>query len=232
MQTIAQFMPVFFRELQRDGQIDRAVARGAVRERPDWWMPLLYMRLKSGRIWYAPSFGEEHWGQEKWRALINNIRRGRCAPIVGPGLTESLLGTRREIAQRWAETYHFPMAPHDREDLPQVAQYLAVNEQPMFPRDEFLEHMRQEMLRRYGADLPEAVRGGALVELVTAVGAQRREQAPAEPHRVLAELPVSIYLTTDVTNLLADSLTAAGKEPQVELCRWNEELAQLPSIYD
>ena len=234
MQTIAQFMPVFFQELQRDGQIDRAiaVARGAVRERPDWWMPVLYMRLKSGRIWYAPGFGDEHWGEEKWRALISNIRRGRCTPIVGPGLTESLLGTRREIAQRWAETYHFPMAPHDREDLPQVAQYLAVNEQPMFPRDELLEHLRQEMLRRYGADLPEAVCGGALVELVTAVGAQRRERAPAEPHRVLAELPVSIYLTTDATNLLADALTAAGKEPQAELCRWNEDLAQLPSIYD
>ena len=33
--TMAKFMPVFFRELQRDGQIDRAVAaaRGAVRDR-------------------------------------------------------------------------------------------------------------------------------------------------------------------------------------------------------
>ena len=35
MATVERFMPVFFRELQRDGQIDRAVAaaRGAVRER-------------------------------------------------------------------------------------------------------------------------------------------------------------------------------------------------------
>ena len=58
MQTVDQFMPVFFQELQRDGQLDRAiaVARGAVRERPDWWMPVLFMRLKSGRIWYAPGF--------------------------------------------------------------------------------------------------------------------------------------------------------------------------------
>jgi CHAT domain/SIR2-like domain len=234
MQTVAQFMPVFFQELQRDGQIDRAmaVARGAVRERPDWWMPVLYMRLKSGRIWYAAGFGEEQRGLEKWPALLSNIRRGRCTPILGPGLTESLLGSRREIAQRWAETYHFPMAPHDREDLPQVAQYLAVNLQPMFPRDELMEYLRQEMLRRYGGDLPEALRGGALGQLVAAVGAQRRERAPAEPHRVLAGLPLSIYITTDVTNLLADALTAAGKEPQVELCRWNEDIAQLPSIYD
>ena len=176
--------------------------------------------------------GEEQRGLEKWPALLSNIRRGRCTPILGPGLTESLLGSRRDIAQRWAETYHFPMAPHDREDLPQVAQYLAVNQQPMFPRDELMEHMRQEMLRRYGGDLSEAVRKGSLDELMTAVGAQRRELAAVEPHQVLAGLPLSIYITTDVTNLLADALTAAGKEPQVELCRWNEDIAQLPSIYD
>jgi hypothetical protein len=50
MGTIAEFMPLFFQELQADGQVDRAVAvaRGAVRDRPDWWMPALFMRLKTG----------------------------------------------------------------------------------------------------------------------------------------------------------------------------------------
>jgi predicted ATPase len=53
MTTVEAFMPVFFHELQRDGQIDRAVslARGAVRARHDAWAPVLYMRLKSGRLW-------------------------------------------------------------------------------------------------------------------------------------------------------------------------------------
>jgi hypothetical protein len=234
MQTVAQFMPVFFQELQRDGQVDRAmaVARGAVRERPDWWIPVLYMRLKSGRIWYSAGFAGKGDELEKWPALLSNIRRGRCTPILGPGLTESLLGSRREIARRWAETYHFPMAPHNREDLTQVAQYLAVNLQRMFPRDELLEYLREEMLRRYGHDLPEALHEASLDELVTAVGLQRRAQHPAEPHQVLAGLPLPIYITTDPCNLLAEALSAAGKEPQVELCRWNDDIAQLPSIYD
>src|SRR5579871_267742 len=53
METAKRAMPVFFRELAKDGQIDRAmaVARGAVRERPDSWMPALFLRLKNGRIW-------------------------------------------------------------------------------------------------------------------------------------------------------------------------------------
>ena len=39
MTTIEELMPVFFRELLRDGQIDRAMAaaRSAVRQRPDAW---------------------------------------------------------------------------------------------------------------------------------------------------------------------------------------------------
>jgi len=234
MQTVAQFMPVFFQELQRDGQIDRAmaVARGAVRERPDWWMPALFMRLRSGRLWYTPGFGDERREMEKWPALLRHIRRGRCTPILGPGLTESLLGSRREIAQRWAETYHFPMAPHDREDLPQVAQYLAVNQDHMFPRGELGEHLRQEILRRYGDDLPGDLQDASLDDLITAAGAQRREREAAEPHRVLAQLSLPIYITTDPSNLLTEALAAAGKEPQVELCRWNEDVEILPSIYD
>ncbi len=54
METAAGFMPAFFRELRRDGQIDRALAaaRGEVRQRPDFWLPVLFSRLKSGQIWY------------------------------------------------------------------------------------------------------------------------------------------------------------------------------------
>ena len=53
METVKTAMPVFFSELLKDGQIDRAmaVARGRVRERTDSWMPALFLRLKGGRIW-------------------------------------------------------------------------------------------------------------------------------------------------------------------------------------
>ncbi len=237
MQTMAAFMPAFFAELQRTGQIDHAmaVARGAVRERPDAWMPVLFMRLKSGRIWYVPGFAPDQVGGPKfpkWPALLSAIRQGRCTPILGPGLTESLLGSRREIAQRWAETYHFPMAPQDREDLPQVAQYLAVNQAQMFPRDELVEHLRQELLRRCGRDPSDRLSHASLDELVATVGAERRDRLRTEPHRVLAELPFPIYVTTNPDNLLTEALRAAGKEPQEELFAWNKEIDWPPSIYD
>ncbi len=226
VRTVGEFMPVFFRELQRDGQIDRAVAvaRGAVWQRPDWWMPTLFMRLKSGRIWYVPGFGDERKGFEKWPALLRSIRTERCTPILGFGLLESLLGSTREIAQRWAETYRYPLAPDEREELPQVAQFLSVNQDHNFPRDELGEYLRRELQQRYGADLPEELRTAhaSLDRIIKAIGARRRAANPRDPHKVLAQQPFSIYITTTADDLLVEALREAGKDPQIALCPWNE----------
>jgi hypothetical protein len=236
MQTIAEFMPVFFSELQRDGQIDRAmsVARGAVRDRPDYWMPALFMRLKSGRIWYVPGFGEERKGFEKWPALLRSIRRGQCTPILGPGTYEAILGSQREIAQRWAEAYHYPMAPHERESLPQVAQYLTINQYRQAPYDEIIEYLESYIQQRYNDTLPAELQQGRipLDKLISEVGAIRRQQSNWEPYKVLAQLPLPIYITTNPGNLLAEALKEAGKDPQVVLCPWNEYIEQTDSVYD
>lgn len=235
MQTVAEFMPVFFQELQRDGQIDRAiaVARGRVRgnQRPDWWIPTLFMRLKSGRIWYEKGFRDPK-AFEKWPALLRNIRKGQCTPILGPGLLESLLGSTRDIARRWAEQYHYPLAPHEREDLPQVAQFLSVNQDKGFPRDELADYLIKEIQKRYRDELPERLRNGqaALDELIDAVGVKRRATQPLDAHKVLAGLPFPIYITTTPDNLLVAALKEAGKDPQVELCPWNEYVEQAGSL--
>lgn len=227
MRTVGGFMPVFFRELQRDGQIDRAMAaaRGAVRDRPDWWMPVLFMRLKSGRIWYVPGFGDDHKSFEKWPALLRSIRAERCTPILGFGLLEAMLGgSRHDIAQRWAETYRYPLSPDKREELPQVAQFLSVNQDRNFPRDELIEYLRRGLQQRYRADLPAELLTARvpLAQIWQVIGTQRRAANPCDPHRVLAQQPFPIYITTTPDDLLVDALRAAGKDPQIELCPWNE----------
>lgn len=236
MQTVAEFMPIFFAELQRDGQIDRALAaaRGSVRHRPDYWMPALFMRLKSGRIWYVPGFGGDRKGFEKWPALLRSIKRGQCTPILGPGLYESVLGSPREIARRWAETYRYPMAPHERESLPQVAQYLAINQYARAPYDELEEYLESEIQSLFKNFLPVELQQGRvdLDELVQAVGAMQRENNANEPHKILAQLPLPIYITTNVDNMLPEALREAGKDPQVVICPWNEYVEQMESVYD
>ncbi len=234
MDTVATFAPHFFGELQRHGQIDQAmaVARAAIRHRPDWWAPTLFMRLRTGRLWYAPGFGR---GFAKWPTLLNSIAEGRCTPILGPGVTDSFIGSHQQMAHRWAEMYHFPMAQHDRNDLPQVAQYLAVNQDSGFPREELRKFMATELVARYGRDLPEDLGGSgrdlpgrissqALDEIFNAVAQVRRNEPElCEPHSALAELPLPLYVTTQPADLMEGALLAAGKQPRRELCRWKED---------
>jgi hypothetical protein len=230
MTTIARFMPVFFRELQRDGRIDRATAaaRAAVRGRDDWWVPALFMRLRTGRLWYPPGVGLRGEAFEQFPSLISEIANRKCTPILGPGLADQLLGSRQQIAQRWAESFRFPMAPHFRDDLPQVAQYLQVSMRNIeFPRDELRRYLCNELIGQYGNQLPDAYRAChpedvPLHRLLTDAWQVRHESGATDPFAVLAELPLPLYVTTQPYNLLAEALRAAGRDPQVETCRWKE----------
>ncbi len=236
MQTVAEFMPIFFKELQRDGQIDRAlaVARGRVRDRADFWMPVLFMRLKSGRIWYVPGFAGDQRGraEEKWVSLMASIREGQCTPILGPDLAEELIGPRRDLARALAEDFHFPLAPHNREDLPQVAQFLAVDQSLQYLPHAIIQYLCAAIRRRQGQDPPAAqdvdLKKATRKELLTLLetllnDAWRDEQTrnPSEPYRVLARLPAPIYLTTNPSDLLVEALRDQGKIPEVMFCPWN-----------
>ncbi|WP_129626088.1 CHAT domain-containing protein [Candidatus Oscillochloris fontis] len=234
METNAAFMPAFFRELMRDGQIDRAmaVARSEVSHRQDSWMPVLIMRLKSGRIWYVPGFADDKANFQKWPALVRGIKSGRCTPILGPGLIETILGSSREIAQRWADEYTFPLAPHEREDLPQVAQYIAVNQDDQFLRDELADSIRRELLRQNSTLIGPGKEKAPLNELITIVGKALRSSDEAEPHRVLANLKLPLYITTNSDTLLEDALRDVGGEPRTVLCPWNEYIEQSQAVYD
>jgi hypothetical protein len=234
METAASFLPVFFQELQRDGQIDRAlsVARGAIRTRPDYWVPVLFMRLKSGRLWYTPGFGGPRGEFEKWPALLRGIQSGRCTPILGPGLTETLMGSLRDLAQRWADDLHYPLAPYERDSLPQVAQYRAVDQSRFTAEDEWLLHMRAAILEHN--TLPnELQQPDAPVEaMLEAARAQLLSKDEFEPYNVLARLPVKVYITANTDELLENALRSAGREPLAMLCPWREFSAETdPNIY-
>jgi hypothetical protein len=65
LETLHTFLPSTLRALQRDGLIDQAVAigRGVVRERPDFWAPVLFLRSRSGLLW-LPSGAELETSEE------------------------------------------------------------------------------------------------------------------------------------------------------------------------
>ena len=229
LETIATFIPAMFESLQRDGHVDRAVAaaRNAVRDRPDWWLPVLFMRLMSGRVWYAPSFGGA--AEDTWDTLRTAIQAGEVTPIIGPGVTDGLLGARKEIARAWAAKWGFPIPPPSDEDLPQVAQYLGKKKGEGHLRAELRQFIGDAILDRYGGALddewrqPDFVDPTWLDRLISQVGMLVNDQPGANPYDVLARMKnVPAYLTTQPTSLLTDALEGYGRTPTVDYFRWRE----------
>ncbi|SHN66296.1 SIR2-like domain-containing protein [Geodermatophilus obscurus] len=236
MATSAAFTKAFFDSLDADGLVDRAtaVARAAVRDRPDWWVPALFMRLKSGRLWYQPGTTPGGERFDKWPSLVTDFKVGMCTPVIGPGITDTLLGTRQEMAREWAQSYRFPMAPHNRESLPEVAQYLSVNQNRSYPRLQLASDLRRTLMERYRDDLPADLprEDASLEDLIAGAWSARHRREEVDPFSVLAQLSAPVYITTVYTRLLARALTDAGRRPEVELCRWHEDADWPESVFD
>jgi hypothetical protein len=244
--TVEKFMPEFFRRLQVDGQIDRAMAsaRRVVRDRADAWVPVLFMRLKTGNLWYSPGFASTGLPSfQRWSGLMNSINQGLCIPILGPEFLQPLLGSSRDLARRWAKEHTFPMSSCDRDELPQVAQYLAISQNEDFPRSTLVRFVYQKLLEsKYSTGVPDELRNiqldaldrderrEKLAELFSFVGAEWRRSDDFQPHKVLAALPASIYVVTTPDDLMPDALREAGREPQIEYCRWTPELQAEPPL--
>lgn len=235
MESVKKFMPTFFEEIQKDGQIDRAlaVARGTIRQAPDYWMPVLFMRLKSGRIWYVPGVGEEGEEFEKWKAILTSAQSKQLTPILGAGMYEPILGSWREWAAHMADMYGFPLSSFHRESLPQVAQYLLISQDLNTLFSVSIDYFRKGVQARFPEGMSDELKAADadLQTLMTFAREKLLEKDPNEQHKVLASLKLPIYITTNADNLMEDALVAAGVEPQMEICPWSDRF-YAPSVFE
>ncbi len=237
MSTVEKFMPVFFDELQKDGQIDRAVAvaRGTVRAENDFWMPVLFMRLRSGRIWYVPGFSGESAGDfKKWSALLGDISNENATPILGGGLHEHVYGSNRDLAVGLAEASNYPLAQDSREALPQVTQYLLIDQSLSYLQTGLAALIRKRIQDRLGKLLPDELKGekAPVLDLISFAGRKQRENNPTEQHRVLASLKLPIYINTNYDNLMFDALAEdPDVKPERVICPWTDRFSA-ESVYD
>jgi hypothetical protein len=141
---------------------------------------------------------------DHWEILLDRIREQKCTPFLGAGACAATLPGGAKVAEGWAKEHDYPL--DDTHDLARVAQFLAVKLDPLAPK---------EKIRR----------------LIIAAGTPDFATT-AEPHSVLAELPLPLYLTTNYDDFMSAALRLRGKKPRHELCRWNERLQALPSVFD
>ncbi|MEM9459539.1 MAG: CHAT domain-containing protein [Myxococcota bacterium] len=225
MDTVATMMPVFFAELLRDGQIDRAlaVARGRVRDRTDAWMPALFTRLTSGRLWYTKGFTGGQ-GKDVWRRLLAPVARGKVVPIIGPRLLEAAYGSSHDTAMRLAGAKHYPMAAYEWDDLPRVTEYISVKESRFNVIQAYRDQLLRDLIEQHRdwlppEQIPPANPKPKLGKLLSLVGEHLRQRTN-DPYGILAELCASVYVTTNFDPLLEWALEAGGKTPQQVRTAW------------
>ncbi len=142
--------------------------------------------------------------ERDWDSLIGTIRDGNCTPFLGAGACAGAIPLGSEIAQKWAQEHNYPLK--DSWDLTCVAQCLSIKRYPEFPKD--------KMVRLLQTIPPPDF------------------NAPDEPHGVLADLPLPIYITTNYDDFMVKALRSRRRNPRRELCRWNPFLSDLPSVFD
>jgi hypothetical protein len=129
-----------------------------------------------------------------WRILIPLIREGRCTPFLGAGACDGTLPLGSEVARQWAQEYAYPLP--DKSDLARVAQFLAIDQYEMFPKD---------LIRRRFEEIPPPDFG-----------------QDDEPHALLADLNLPLYITTNYDQFMFAALQDRGRDPRTDFCRWNQ----------
>jgi hypothetical protein len=218
--TAEQFMKPFFSHLVDHGSIDQAVAaaRGRVRDRPDYWMPALFLRLKDGRLWYEPSFTPG--ARVNFDSIGDEIAVGKFTPIVGWGLAERIYGSKAELSERLAAEKLVPLEPHRQGELALVSQYLQLTARSDANALRALkERMRAEVLERF-KDRFEGDLNDALLSTVLNAAGKLQRTTETDPYRVVARLPATVFINASPDGLLTEALSEAGKTPLVRTAHW------------
>lgn len=227
MGTAAAFMKRFFLELLRDGQADRAmsIARGEVRKQEDYWMPALFLRLKTGRIWYEPGFEGTRSDFEQWQSICKFVRRGACVPVIGPDVAEHVVGGTRAIAAELAQAVQYPMDSHDGTDLAKVAQFALTQHSPEYARETVLDKMfahvksaGNQMVGPGAEDLPD------LVDRI----ADRVAADAEDPLAIVAKLNAKVFVNASADSMLERVLARTKfngslKVPKPLVTEWRDE---------
>jgi hypothetical protein len=167
-----------------------------------------------------------------WKTITRRIKAGKCMPIISYRVSSRHFSDNAAVVRAWADEMGYPLA--DRHNLTRVAQYASlVCCDALSAKEEYLDFLKQRMVQRVRDEQPPdqtdyflATLGNELPDLnfseaAARVGYPHYEDELDDPLRILAELPLPVYLTTNFATFLEDALRAAGKEPRLEMCCWH-----------
>jgi hypothetical protein len=147
--------------------------------------------------------------EDAWKRTVYLIRRSQCTPFIGAGASADHVPLAGDLAEVLAGEYGFPF--DERRDLARVTQYAAVRE-----------GNRMYVKKRVADDMLSGL-------------PQPDFSAPDEPHALLADLRLPVYVTTNYDDFMYQALESRGLLPQRAICPWYttdvQEVAEVTSLF-
>lgn len=157
--------------------------------------------------------------EQDWDTLLRRIADTKCTPVVGRGACSPTppegcdpaqwnfqYPLSPEMCREWARQVDYPFA--NAGELDRVAQFVAIQRDQSVPKE--------------------------YIQKLFAAAKAPDFNCANEPHRILAALPIPVYLTTNFDDFLSQALRKKAekdKDPQVRLCRWNKYIPDDVEIY-
>jgi hypothetical protein len=132
--------------------------------------------------------------EDAWKRTVYLIQHDQCTPFIGAGASAEHVPVAGDLAAILARNYDFPF--DDDRDLARVTQFAAVRE-----------GSRQYVKQRFANDMF----GGITVPDF---------RAQDEPHGLLADLRLPIYVTTNYDDFMYQALADRGRSPIRAICPW------------
>lgn len=142
-------------------------------------------------------------------------------------LSDEDLTIDEQLTKEWAAEIRYPMA--DDHNLARVAQFYQVEQkESLLAKTKYL-----KFLTNYLLDINEQEEGyqdivsqlrtqeSPFSEIVQQLDYPRFPEGMTDPLRILAKLPLKIYVTTSYYNFIERALEAENKKPRTQVCFWS-----------
>jgi hypothetical protein len=190
-------------------------------------------RIKDGRI--VPVISNSLYLDSTFSALIEQA--AQAGPDAGAPVPFPIkMRSENLLSQAWAEKIGYPLA--DTHELARVSQFQrARSKDDEEAKVSYLEFLKEALLayaENLGVetklldDLYAQVHESSFADLVQALGFPRYPEGHIDPLRLLARLPLPIFLTTSPHDFIERALLAENKHPTSLYSYWFADEASIP----
>ncbi|MBK8049171.1 MAG: SIR2 family protein [Anaerolineales bacterium] len=203
----------------------------------------------TGILKRLPKQGSQTEGSETgpfWPDTRRLIDTGAITPLISNYVTAAAFNVQPgDIAASWADEINSPLSAAENRDLAAVAQFYAVHlRDAVEAKRQYLEALKGYLVAAAKDDSsldPDLISDYlnddkrakvSFSEMARQLGYPKFGEPTENPLRLLAELPLPIYITTSHHQFLQNELIRTGhKKPETELLYWHDGLKRIPSIF-